>query len=292
MSHEVGEEVMSSLVKKDRVRATNAIQAFMTGNPEAASVILTLMCSKSMDAAQEVFSTMVDDQLLKLLRASTEEQCGMFMSIMDGPTLVRAQQSLLTHPHGGLGVTRPWTSADEPEASALLGKLARGAYGLAPPVNDVAVRRLAKGFSNASKVKTEAEVADVLRHNAADEVAVLCLLLSPSRMAIMIGALPEPLKQEVIEALAQLADQMGVDLGPRVALGQSVLHGEGLSRAVAGEPAVFWVETYTAKGERLTVGGAAVRVTVAPAWEADVVGSALAEVCLSPSHALTLSPSP
>ena len=28
------------------------------------------------------------------------------------------------------------------------------------------------------------------------------------------------------QALAQLADQFGVDLGPRVALGQSVLHGE------------------------------------------------------------------
>ena len=98
LSHEVGEEVMTSLVKKNRVRATATIQAFMTGNPETAAVVLALMCANSMDAAQELFAAMVDEQLLKLLRGSTEEQCGMFMSIMDPPTLVRALQSLLTNP--------------------------------------------------------------------------------------------------------------------------------------------------------------------------------------------------
>jgi hypothetical protein len=36
------------------------------------------------------------------------------------------------------------------------------------------------------------------------------------------------------------------------------------------------VETYTAKGERLTVGGAAVRVMVAPAWEAEAEAGAAA----------------
>jgi hypothetical protein len=96
-------------------------------------------------------------------------------------------------------VTKPWTAADEPESSALLGKLARGAYGLSPPVHEVATRRLAKAFSNASKVKPEAEVANVLQHNSPDEVAVLCLLLSPSRMASMINCLPEPLKEDAIQ---------------------------------------------------------------------------------------------